>query len=80
MTPRAEAVLAEALRLTDDERGQIADRLLDTLAGPADPDVQQAWADEIARRLAEVRAGTADTVPWEEARRQIFGDGHGDDG
>lgn len=41
----------------------IDERLGDT---DVDPDAAQAWDEEIARRSAEVAAGTADTVSLEE--------------
>lgn len=41
----------------------IDERLGDT---DVDPDAAEAWDQEIARRSAEVKAGTADTVSLEE--------------
>lgn len=65
----------KALALPPDERVQLAEELLSSLHGPADPDVQFAWDAEISRRLAEVEAGTARLVPaadvFAEARRLI---------
>lgn len=46
---------SQALRLPAEERVQLADRLLASLA--ADPSVEEAWAAEAQRRLAELEAG-----------------------
>ena len=65
----------KALSLPPDERMQLAEDLLSSLHGPADPDVQAAWDAEISRRLGEVEAGTAKLIPaadvFAEARRLI---------
>jgi hypothetical protein len=37
------SVLADALRLDDDARAELAAELLASLDGPADPDAGQAW-------------------------------------
>jgi putative addiction module component (TIGR02574 family) len=34
-----------------------------------DEDVEAAWQEEIARRIEDLRAGTAKTVPWTEVRK-----------
>ena len=67
------AVLAEievqALALTPKERGELIHRLIVSLEGePEDsPEViAKAWDAEIARRVAEIDAGTATLVPQDE--------------
>ena len=79
MNANVEKITAAALSLPEDDRLELADRLMDSLDGPPDADYEQAWADEIARRLADVRSGKAETVPWEEVRKQLFEDADGDD-
>lgn len=56
---------AQALRLAPDERVRLADRLLASLS--ADAEVDDAWAAEVERRLAELDSGQAEAVPLEEA-------------
>lgn len=46
---------AEALQLSVAERVRLADHLLASVAG--DPGLEQEWAEEAERRLAEVEAG-----------------------
>jgi len=37
-----------------------------------EPDVDEAWSEEIARRVAELDAGTVETVPWVEVREELM--------
>jgi hypothetical protein len=46
MTKAAEALLADALRLSPEVRAELAAELLASLDGPADPDAEAAWAAE----------------------------------
>jgi len=71
MTKPAEAVLAEALRLAEDERAELAAEILASLDGPADPDAEEAWAEEIRRRIDSIESGTAKLEPWDEVKRRI---------
>lgn len=80
MTHQAEAVLAEALRLSEEERGEIAAILFDTLETESEENVEKAWANEIARRLEEVRSGKEKPIPWEEVRKSLWKDADGDTG
>ena len=72
MTATKEAVLAQALTLSESDRQEIIDRLSQTLAD-ADP-VAAAWDAEIDRRLDDAAAGRTTFLPWAEARRRIVGD------
>ncbi len=71
MTQAAAAVLAEALRLDEHARAELAAELLASLDGPADPDAETQWADEIERRVAAIEAGAATLEPWGDVRRRI---------
>ena len=66
-----EKVRAEALRLSESERADLARSLVSSLDGPADADAESAWDAEILRRLAEIDAGTAKLVDREELRRRM---------
>jgi len=63
--------LADALRLDDDSRAELAAELLASLDGPTDPDAENAWDAEIERRIAAIEAGTVQLEPWEHVRRRI---------
>ena len=46
---------AEALQLSAEERVRLADHLLASVS--AEPEIDEAWAEETERRLAEAEAG-----------------------
>jgi putative addiction module component (TIGR02574 family) len=62
----------EAAELTEEERASLAGLLIESLDGDPDPDVEAAWSAEIARRVADLDAGTAKTIPWEEVRQRLI--------
>ena len=64
-------LLAEALRLPEDERAALAGELIQSLDREIDPEAEAAWSAEIRSRLERVDAGNATTVSWAEARRRI---------
>lgn len=71
-TDPQDKLLREALSLPPEERAALAAKLIESLDGEVvDDDAEAAWAAEIERRVKEIRAGTARTIPWEEARARI---------
>jgi putative addiction module component (TIGR02574 family) len=71
MTKQALELLQKALALSDDERAALAGSLLESLDGPADDNVESAWKEEIARRIADFDSGKSGSVPWEEVQARI---------
>ena len=71
MTKAAKAVLADALRLGEDERAELAAEVLASLDGPADLDADAAWDAEIRRRIAAIDAGEIELEPWDDVKRRI---------
>jgi len=69
---RAETLLQEALSLPDDERAEIAGALLESLEPASEEDVETAWRQEVAARVAALEAGEVTTTPWEEIRDQFL--------
>jgi putative addiction module component (TIGR02574 family) len=67
----AKLLLAEALRLPDEERAALAGELIQSLDTEIDADAEAAWSVEIRERLDRLDAGNAKTIPWSEARRRI---------
>lgn len=61
----------EAAELTEEERASLAGLLIESLEVEPDADVEATWSAEIARRVAELDAGTAKTVPWEDVRQRL---------
>jgi putative addiction module component (TIGR02574 family) len=72
MSDKVDEILKQAMSLSEQERGDIAGALLESLEPPADAGVERAWRDEVARRLAQLEAGGTSTVPWEEVRDQLY--------
>lgn len=58
-------VEAQALKLTAEERAQLADRLLASLS--EDHEIEEAWAAEVERRIEEIESGRAPLIPAAEA-------------
>ena len=73
MTTDFEAITVAALALPERQRADLLARLMDSLNVLPDADDDQAWDTEIARRLEDLRSGKEKGLPWEEARKQIFG-------
>jgi putative addiction module component (TIGR02574 family) len=71
MSPEVADLLKRALALPVDERTALANTLLDSLVD-ADGSVQAAWDEEVARRIQDLQAGKAVTVPWEELHRELL--------
>lgn len=71
MPREAAQILHEALELPPQQRAALADSLLNSLDTEIDSDVEQAWREEIERRVESVRNGTARLVPWEEVQARL---------
>jgi putative addiction module component (TIGR02574 family) len=76
MPAAAAKILADALALPPAERGELAHALLRSLAedDSDDPSTEAAWAAELERRADSVAQGTAELVPWDEARAKLRAD------
>jgi putative addiction module component (TIGR02574 family) len=73
MSPEISDLLKRALALPVDERAALANTLLDTLEGTNESvSVQEAWDAEVARRIEDLKAGKAVTVPWKELHRELL--------
>ena len=64
----------EASQLPEAERADLAGRLLQSLHGEPDEDVEAAWAEEVERRIRQVDSGEVKTIPWEEVRAKLYGE------
>jgi putative addiction module component (TIGR02574 family) len=60
-----EAIEAQALMLSPEERAQLVDRLIASLF--EDKEVEEAWAAEVERRIEEVEAGRSKLIPASDA-------------
>jgi putative addiction module component (TIGR02574 family) len=69
----AARILDEALRLPAEARAAIADSLLDSLDTAVDPDAEDAWRQEIRKRIRDLDSGSTKPVLWSDARKSILG-------
>jgi putative addiction module component (TIGR02574 family) len=64
--------LQEALTLPENDRAEVAGALLESLEPSPEADVEVAWRQEVAARMAALEAGEVETVPWEEIRDRLL--------
>ena len=57
MTQKSQVLLEEALKLTAYERAEVAEQLIASLDEVPDTDVEQAWQEEVQRRLGQIERG-----------------------
>ena len=69
MTNAAAKLLADAMQLSEDEREELAAKLLDSLEPP--PGISIDDKDEIEARAAEARGGSVAGIPWDEVKRGL---------
>ena len=82
MTTYAE-ILSAAMSLPPHERDLLAETLMESVdredQQPAQPQLSEAWQKELARRSAEIEAGTATYVTYEQMQeRACRAAGHDD--
>lgn len=65
MSSQLEAVQAQALQLSPEERAQLADRLLASLFEARE--IEDAWAVEVERRIEEIESGRSMLIPAADA-------------
>jgi len=65
MTNAVANILTQVAALTPQERAELAYAVLCSLE-PEDPGAAQAWDEELARRVARIRSGTANGKPAEQ--------------
>ncbi len=69
------AILQTALGLPEDQRAELALRLVESLDGQPATDVEAAWAVEVKERVDALRRGEARTRPaadvFREARERL---------
>lgn len=65
MKSRLKTLLKEYSELPEDQKWDFALQVLEDLHGPADPGAEQAWLEEIDRRLDALDRGPVPTFPWE---------------
>jgi putative addiction module component (TIGR02574 family) len=64
-------VLRDALALPAEARAALVDSLIGSLDSSIDDGAEEAWREEIHRRLLEIDSGAVRLIPWEDARRRL---------
>jgi putative addiction module component (TIGR02574 family) len=71
MSPSVRDLYERAAELTERERAELAGLLLESLEETPAAGVEEAWAREIERRMADYRAGHVKTISWQEVRAHL---------
>lgn len=71
MGEAAERIYSEALDLSEDERAAVAEKLLRSLGGDLEADVDEAWLQEARRRLEELHQGDAEARSAESVFQDV---------
>ena len=69
MADQLESITTEAFKLTPEDRVRLAERLLASVF--ADDDVEQAWAEEVERRIQEIEGGRAQLITAADAIARV---------
>jgi len=67
----AAELLREALALSPEGRAALVDSLIGSLDQSVDETAEEAWMEEIHRRLRHIDSGSVPLIPYEEARRRL---------
>jgi len=73
MTPTAERIAQEALRLSHDEKVELAERLLLSLDPAEMAEIEREWGELAEARLDAYKAGKATAIPVEDVFARIWG-------
>ena len=63
----------QASELPEEDRATLAGLLIESLESEYETGVDEAWAAEIERRIAELESGRVKSIPWEEVRAKLLG-------
>ena len=59
------------MKLDEDERMELAAKLMDTVDPETEERYAGAWAAEIGERERQLDSGEVQAIPWDEARKTI---------
>ena len=71
MLPTIEQLTQEALGRSEQDRAELAHRILVSIDGPPEEGAEQAWEAEIAQRVDRIKQGTAKGRPAADVFRDI---------
>ncbi len=79
MTTAANKVIEQALEFPADARISLVDKLLASLNPPAQPEIDQLWAEEAERRVAGIDRGKVDLIPLAKKFSPIYAESMSDE-
>ena len=71
MTAVAEKNLDQVLALPCEDRVTVAEKLLQSLNSPMQSEIDQAWGEQVERRIDEIDSGEVKLIPGEEVFSDI---------
>ena len=76
LTPEVSKLLQQALSLSVEEQEALANSLFSNLdremnEGPVEAGAEEAWGEEIKRRVDNIQSGRTKMIPYEEVRRRL---------
>ena len=71
MTAMRDDIFKKAMQLDESERAALAGMLIDSIDRDVEEGVEAAWMIEIERRIAELDAGSVETIPWDIVRDRL---------
>ena len=72
MDPSSTELYAQAMKLSAGDRAELAGLLLESLDDRTDENVDEAWREEIERRMQDFDNGTVTPVAWEQVRARLL--------
>jgi putative addiction module component (TIGR02574 family) len=71
MSATFEDIKQKAAQLSELERAELALALIESLDGPPDTDVEEAWRIEVERRMAQIERGEVQLIPGDEVLERL---------
>lgn len=71
MTDAARRLIEQAMELSAEERLRVAEQLVESVRDASEPGWDDAWRLELERRVAELRSGAVEALPWSEVRERL---------
>ena len=72
MPKDAAELLRDALSLPVEARAALIDSLLESLDAEVDDNAEEAWREEIYRRLRQIDSEAVKLIPWDDAQRRLW--------
>ena len=77
MNSSVDSVLNAALTLPDGDRVELVEAILASLQPEDRPPFDESWRETIARRSAELEAGSVNPVSWSDVKQRARGQAGG---